>query len=72
MDIRPGDRVAVNLAPFIGSVTKSQTTIDCRVVAVEGDHVEVRTEHPYRDVLLRVKSVWIEALRETEAGAAAG
>ena len=34
MNVREGDRVAVNIAPFIGSALRSEQTIPCTVLAV--------------------------------------
>jgi translation initiation factor IF-1 len=61
MDIREGDRVMVNLAPFIGARASSRQSIACRVNAVEGDRVQVTTEYPYRSVTLWIDPGWIEA-----------
>jgi len=60
MGIREGDRVMVNLAPFIGSKLRTGQSIACRVTAVEGDHVQVTTEFPYRSVTLWIPPGWIE------------
>jgi hypothetical protein len=65
MDIEIGDDVLVNLAPFIGSSRRSRNSIPCRVVAVEANHVEVRTLYPFREFSLRVLSVWIEGKAES-------
>ncbi len=61
MNIQEGDQVLVNLAPFIGSTRRSKEAIPCRVVAIDGPHVEVRTDHPYRELSLRVARSWIDA-----------
>jgi hypothetical protein len=60
MEFREGDRVLVNLAPFIGSSRRSQVQVPCRVLAVNGTHVEVGTEYPFRELSLRVLGGWIE------------
>jgi hypothetical protein len=60
MDIREGNHVMVNLAPFIGSKVRSGQSVACRVTAVEGDHVQVTTEFPYRSVTLWIPPRWIE------------
>jgi hypothetical protein len=60
MDIRTGDRVLVNVAPFIGSVMRSNESIPCVVLDVEGLQVHVRAEPPYRGVSLWVLSSWID------------
>jgi hypothetical protein len=66
MDIEKGDRVLVNLAPFIGSERRSKESIPCRVLALDKDHVEVRTEHPFREFSLRVLTTWIEGKLESD------
>lgn len=60
MEIQQGDRVLVNLAPFIGSVQPSSQVIPCAVRQVNGDLVEVIAQPPYREVFLWVGSNWIE------------
>ena len=60
MDVRKGDRVLVNVAPFIGSVMRCNESIPCEVIEVNGLQVHVRAEPPYRDVSLWVLSSWIE------------
>jgi hypothetical protein len=60
MDIQKGDRVLVNVAPFIGSVMRSNESIPCEVLDVEGLQVHVRAEPPYRGVSLWVLSSWID------------
>jgi hypothetical protein len=66
MDVQEGDWVLVNLAPFIGSSRRSRVRIPCRVLAVATTHVEVGTEHPFREVSLRVPPAWIEDKLESE------
>ena len=61
MDIREGNWVMVNLAPFIGSKVRSKQSVECKVTAVEGDRVQVTTEFPYRNVTLWILPRWIEA-----------
>jgi hypothetical protein len=68
MEIQTGDWVLVNLAPFIGSSQRSHVGIPCRVLAVSATHVEVATEHPFREVALRVRSTWIEAKLKSDEG----
>lgn len=60
MDVRKGDRVLVNVAPFIGSIMRSNESIPCEVIEVNGLQVHVRAEPPYRDVSLWILSSWIE------------
>jgi len=60
MAICKGDRVSVNLAPFIGSPLPSQQWIPCEVLDVDGVHVRVASLPPYRRVELWVVSNWIQ------------
>ncbi len=61
MQVCKGDRVKVNLAPFIGSAMPSDQWIACEVLDVDGACVLVATEPPYRRVELWVLSTWIES-----------
>ena len=60
MDIQKGDRVLVNVAPFIGSVLHSEESIPCEVLDTDGIHIHVRAEPPYRNVSMWVLSSWID------------
>ena len=61
MDIRQGEHVLVNLAPFIGSARRSNESIPCNVRAIDDSWVEVETEEPpYRRFSLWVASTWID------------
>ena len=60
MHLKQGNRVLVNVAPFIGSAARHKESVPCEVLAVAGDQVQVRTESPYRSVTLWVASRWIE------------
>ena len=60
MKVREGDQVLVNLAPFIGSMRRCAEAIPCRVVAIDGPHVEIRTSDPYRELSLWIDSTWID------------
>ena len=60
MDIRQGEHVLVNLAPFIGSSRRSSESIACNVRAIDDTRVEVETEEPYRRFSLWVASTWID------------
>ena len=60
MDIQKGDRVLVNVAPFIGSVMRGSESIPCEVLDVDGIQVYVRAEPPYRSVSLWVLSSWVD------------
>jgi hypothetical protein len=66
MEVRKGDWVLVNLAPFIGSSQRSRVGVPCRVLAVTATHVEVVTEQPFREVSLCVLSTWIERKLEPD------
>jgi len=61
MDIQKGDRVLVNLAPFIGSVLPNKESIPCVVVDINELQVYVRTLPPYREFAIWVLSSWIES-----------
>ncbi len=60
MDLETGDRVQVNLAPFIGAADRCRDSILCTVLAVHEGRVQVRTEPPYRELVLWVASSWVE------------
>ncbi|MCU0959436.1 MAG: hypothetical protein MUF48_04965 [Pirellulaceae bacterium] len=59
---RVGDRILVNVAPFIGSPRRQRDAVSCRVLQVEGPWVRVCTECPCRDMDVWVSECWIEAL----------
>ena len=61
MDIQQGEHVLVNLAPFIGSSRRSNESIPCDVLTIEGTSIEVGTEEPYRRFSLWVASSWIDS-----------
>jgi hypothetical protein len=60
MQIQKGDRVLVNVAPFIGSIMRSDESILCEVLDVDGIQVHVRAEPPYRPVSLWILSSWVD------------
>jgi len=60
MDIQKGDRVLVNVAPFIGSVMRGNDSIPCEVLDVDGLQVHVRAEPPYRGVSVGVLLNWVD------------
>jgi hypothetical protein len=64
MEIQKGDRVLVNVAPFIGSIMRSNESIPCEVIDVDGIQVHVRAEPPYREVSLWVLSSWIDGRQQ--------
>ncbi|MGA2617672.1 MAG: hypothetical protein ABSF26_08690 [Thermoguttaceae bacterium] len=66
MNYHEGDQVLVNVAPFIGSLRRNKDSVPCRVIAIHGSHVEVRTEPPYREVSLRILPSWIERKLEPD------
>ena len=66
MEIQKGDRVLVNVAPFIGSVMRSDESIPCEVLDVDGIQVQVRAEPPYRGVSLWVLSSWVDGRLEEQ------
>jgi hypothetical protein len=67
MDIQKGDRVLVNVAPFIGSAMRGNDSIPCEVLDVKGFQVHVRAEPPYRGVSLWVMSNWIDAFHGSKS-----
>ncbi len=71
MEYHEGDHVRVNLAPFIGSVMRSKQSVPCKILAVDGIHVEVSSEYPCREVALWVLSSWIEEVVVSATTAAA-
>lgn len=66
MDIQKGNRVLVNVAPFIGSPQPCKESIPCRVLSVKDTYVEVETELPYRQLSIWVSSGWIEEILEPD------
>jgi hypothetical protein len=60
MKLKKGDRVLVNVAPFIGSLMRCEETVACEVLDVNGPQVFVRSEPPCRAVSLWVLSHWVE------------
>ena len=60
MEMQKGDRVLVNVAPFIGSVMRCQESIPCEVLDVDGIQVHVRAQPPYRGVSLWILSSWVD------------
>ena len=67
MEIRQGDRVSVNVAPFIGSPHRHRETVPCSVLAIDLPRVQVCPEEPYREISIWVLSDWIEARLEQDA-----
>ncbi len=67
MDLAAGDRVLVNVAPFIGSERRVKDSVTCEILAVTEDSVQVRPEPPCRGVELWVQTRWIESRLGTPA-----
>jgi hypothetical protein len=60
MDLQKGDRVLVNVAPFIGSALRGHESIPCEILDVDGLQAHVRVDPPYRGVSLWILSSWID------------
>lgn len=60
MTFRKGDRVEVNLAPFIGSPRPTDQWIPCEVLEIDGQRVRVASQAPYRRVELWVPARWVQ------------
>jgi hypothetical protein len=72
IQVKKGDHVLVNIAPFIGSMKRSDDSIPCEILDVDGPEVQVRTEEPYRMVSLWVLASWIDGVVERGNAALAG
>jgi hypothetical protein len=72
LKLNKGDRVLVNVAPFIGSMRHSDDSIPCEVLDVDGPEVHVRTEEPYRIVSLWVLASWIDGAAQRGTPVVAG
>jgi hypothetical protein len=66
MIIQKGNRVLVNVAPFIGSSHRNKDSIPCRVLSVKDNSVEIATEEPYRQLSLWISSNWIEEILDND------
>ena len=64
MDVRKGDHVQVNVAPFIGSLRRNKQSVTCEVLGVDGDEIEICTLPPCREFNLRIERFWIDRKRE--------
>lgn len=60
MNLHEGDRVLVNVAPFIGSSRRAKESIPCTVLAAAEDQIQVRTEQPYRELALWISPDWVD------------
>ena len=70
MDIKKGNRVLINIAPFIASLHRAKDSIPCRVLSVKESCVEVATEYPYRELSMWLSATWIEKLLEPDLSSA--
>jgi hypothetical protein len=66
MNIQKGNRVLVNVAPFIGSWHRSKDSIPCRVLTIKESSIEVATEHPYRELSMWISPNWIDGFVEPD------
>ncbi len=64
MNVHEGDRVLVNVAPFIASVRRQASSVRCHVLQVAEGRVLVSTQSPCRQVDLWVEDQWIERVLE--------
>jgi len=71
MNLNKGDRVLVNVAPFIGSRIRCGESVACEVLEVNGPQVFVRAEPPCREVSLWIPSRWIEGGQRQKSDALA-
>ncbi len=60
MTLHKGDRVLVNVAPFIASPRRNREAVPCDVLEVDAVRVLVSTGYPYRQVELWVEEHWID------------
>jgi len=72
MTIQKDDQVLVNVAPFVGSLRRSKESVPCRVLALDGPHVQVETNSPYRTIVLWVLSSWIDDRLTNEPSSSTG
>jgi hypothetical protein len=62
MEVHEGDHVRVNLAPFIGSAMRCNLSVPCKILTIDGIHVQACSEYPCREVALWVDARWIDEL----------
>jgi hypothetical protein len=60
MNVQKGDRVLVNVAPFIASARRQRNSVSCEVLDVDGTRVRVATQSPCREVDVWVQDCWID------------
>ncbi len=65
VQLNQGDRVRVNVAPFIASQRRQRQSVPCEVVRVEGPRVLVVTRSPFRRIELWVDDCWIDRVAST-------
>lgn len=61
VQVKSGNRVWVNIAPFIGWLDRGRSSVLCKVLQVSHDSVLVRTEGPCREFSIRIAPEWIDA-----------
>jgi len=66
MSFRQGDRVLVNVAPFIGAARRSKESVPCAIRAVTEDRIQVSPEAPYRRIVLWVDRAWVDRKLDAE------
>lgn len=73
MNVHEGDRVLVNVAPFIASTRRQRSSVPCEVLQVDGGRLLISTQSPYRQVDMWVEECWIDQVfqRRGVVGAAA-
>jgi hypothetical protein len=64
MNIHEGDRVLVNVAPFIASTRRQNSAVACRVLRVDEGRVLVSTLAPARQFDLWVNDCWVDRVVE--------
>ncbi len=64
MNIHEGDRVLVNVAPFIASARRQNSSVPCRVLRVDEGRVLVCTLAPVRQLDLWVDDCWVDRVIE--------
>lgn len=60
MNVHEGDRVLVNVAPFIASARRQRSSVPCEVLRVDGGRLFISTQSPYRQVDMWVDDCWID------------
>ena len=60
MQLEKGDRILVNVAPFIASRRRHRDAVPCEVLEVRGDDFRVCTCPPYREIELWIDGRWID------------